>query len=132
MRVLQFGFDGLPDNVHVPHRHVRECVVYTGTHDNDTTLGWYATLDADTRPRVDFYLRVTPGAMPEALTRAALGSVGELAIIPLPDLLGLGPQARINTPGTASGNWLWRLPSGALTAELASHCARLNGVFGRA
>src|SRR5262249_37701255 len=79
MRVLQFGFDGAPDNVHVPYRHVRECVVYTGTHDNDTTLGWYTSLDPDTRQRVDFYLRVTPGSMPKVLNRAALGSVGELA-----------------------------------------------------
>jgi 4-alpha-glucanotransferase len=70
--------------------------------------------------------------MPEALTRAALGSVGELAIIPLQDLLGLGTQARINTPGTTRGNWLWRLPPGALTAELTRHCAQLNRVFGRA
>ncbi len=132
MRVLQFGFDGLPDNVHVPHRHVRECVVYTGTHDNDTTLGWYAKLDAGTRQRVDFYLRVTPGTMPEALMRAALGSVGELAVIPMQDLLGLGSEARTNTPGTDRGNWQWRLPAGALTAELARQWAQLNSAFGRA
>ena len=132
MRVLQFGFDGLPDNVHVPYRHVRDCVVYTGTHDNDTTLGWYAELDADTRARVDLYLRVIPGAMPEALIRAALASVGELAVIPMQDLLGLGPEARINRPGTDQGNWLWRLPAGALSGELAQHCAQLNSVFGRA
>jgi 4-alpha-glucanotransferase len=131
MRVLQFGFDGLPDNVHVPYRHVRECVVYTGTHDNDTTLGWYDSLDPDTRQRVDFYLRVAPGSMPRVLNRAALGSVGELAIIPLQDLLGLGSEARTNTPGTAQGNWLWRVPPGALSADLARHCARLNQAFGR-
>jgi 4-alpha-glucanotransferase len=118
--------------VHVPYRHVRECVVYTGTHDNDTTLGWYASLDPATRQRVDFYLRVTPGSMPEVLNRAALGSVGELAIIPLQDLLGLGSEARVNTPGTNQGNWLWRVPSGALSADLARHCAQLNRVFGRA
>ncbi len=132
MRVLQFGFDGLPDNVHVPHRHVRDCVVYTGTHDNDTTLGWYAALDAGTRERVDFYLRAAPGTMPESLIRAALGSVGELAVIPMQDLLGLGSEARLNTPGTDRGNWQWRLPAGALTAELARHCAHLNSAFGRA
>jgi 4-alpha-glucanotransferase len=131
MRVLQFGFDGESDNLHVPHRHVHECVVYTGTHDNDTTLGWYAKLDSKTRQRVDLYLHVMPGGMPEALIRAALGSVGELAVIPLQDLLGLGSEARINTPGTTAGNWLWRVPSGALTAELASRCAGLNRVFGR-
>jgi len=132
MRVLQFGFDGEPQNVHVPYRHVRDCVVYTGTHDNDTSLGWYTSLDRDTKQRVDFYLRLTPGAMPEGLIRAALGSVGLLAIIPAQDLLGLGSEARLNTPGTASGNWLWRLPAGALTAELARTYAHLNATFGRA
>ena len=131
MRVVQFGFDSLPDNVHVPHRHVRECVAYTGTHDNDTTLGWYASLDPVTRQRVDLYLRVTPGAMPEVLNRAALGSVAQLAVIPVQDLLALGAEARMNTPGTDRGNWLWRVPPGALTAELARHCAQLNQVFGR-
>jgi len=65
------------------------------------------------------------------LNRAALGSVGELAILPLQDLLGLGSEARMNTPGTAEGNWLWRVPSGALSADLARHCAQLNRVFGR-
>jgi 4-alpha-glucanotransferase len=116
----------------VPYRHVRDCVVYTGTHDNDTSLGWYTSLDRDTKQRVDFYLRLTAGAMPEGLTRAALGSVGLLAIIPAQDLLGLGSEARLNTPGTASGNWLWRLPAGALTAELARTYAHLNATFGRA
>jgi 4-alpha-glucanotransferase len=132
MRVLQFGFDNEPGNVHVPFRHVRECVVYTGTHDNDTTLGWYRSLDPDTRGRVDLYLRMTPGAMPDALIRAALGSVGQLAILPLQDVLGLGSEARLNTPGTSSGNWTWRVPAGALTRELAGNYARLNAVYGRA
>jgi len=131
MRVLQFGFDGEPGNVHVPFRHETNCVVYTGTHDNDTTLGWYAGLDRDTRERVDFYLHVTPGTMPEALVRAALGSVALLAVIPAQDLLGLGPEARLNTPGTTSGNWTWRLPAGALSPELARACAHLNTAFGR-
>jgi 4-alpha-glucanotransferase len=132
MRVLQFGFDGQPGNAHVPFRHIRECVVYTGTHDNDTTLGWYSGLDPTTRARVDLYLGVAAGGMPDALIRAALGSVGQLAVIPLQDLLGLGSDARMNTPGTSSGNWMWRLPSGALTPQLAQHCALLNRTFGRA
>jgi len=131
MRVLQFGFDGEPGNLHVPYRHEPNSVVYTGTHDNDTTLGWYATLDRDTRERVDFYLRLSPGAMPEALIRAALGSVALLAVIPAQDLLGLGSEARLNRPGTQSGNWTWRLPAGALTPELARNYAHLNGTFGR-
>jgi 4-alpha-glucanotransferase len=129
MRVLQFGFDGEPGNPHIPYRHVRECVAYTGTHDNDTTLGWYASLDAATRARVDFYC--AGGAMPEALTRAALNSVAELAVVPMQDLLGLPTTARLNTPGTSHGNWQWRLPAGALSAQLAARCAQLNASFGR-
>ena len=70
--------------------------------------------------------------MPDALIRAALGSVGELAVIPMQDLLGLGSAARLNTPGTSRGNWIWRLPAGALTPQLAQQYARLNRVFGRA
>jgi 4-alpha-glucanotransferase len=132
MRVLQFGFDGEAGNVHVPYRHVRDCVAYTGTHDNDTTLGWYSSLDPATRSRVDFYLQLTPGAMPAALIRAALGSVAQLAVIPAQDVLGLGSTARINTPGTTSGNWSWRLPPGALTPQLARAYAQLNHAFGRA
>ena len=131
MRVLQFGFDGAAGNLHVPYRHERNCIVYTGTHDNNTTLGWYADLDGDTRRRVDFYLGITPAAMPEALIRAALGSVAQLAVIPAQDVLGLGSEARLNTPGTTGGNWQWRLPAGALTAELARRYAQLNGSFGR-
>ena len=132
MKVLQFGFDGDPGNPHVPYRVEHDCVVYTGTHDNDTTLGWYSSLDPATRARADFYLRLTPGAMPEALIREALGSVAQLAVAPVQDLLALGSDARINTPGTTSGNWLWRLPPDALTPQLAQHYHRLNELFGRA
>jgi 4-alpha-glucanotransferase len=131
MRVLQFAFSGEGDNPHLPHMHEHDSVVYTGTHDNDTTLGWYRSLGEETRRRVDSMLRVAPGAMPEALIREALGSVGQLAIIPAQDLLGLGCEARLNTPGTAEGNWRWRLPAGALTPELARHFAQLNGMYGR-
>jgi 4-alpha-glucanotransferase len=132
MRVLQFGFDGTADNIHVPYRHERNSIVYTGTHDNDTTLGWYAGLDGDIRARVDFYLGTTPAPMPAALIRAALGSVAQVAVLPAQDILGLGSQARLNTPGTTAGNWQWRLPAGALTAQLARSYAQLNGSFGRA
>ncbi len=131
MRVLQFAFDGNPANPHLPYEYVPACVAYTGTHDNDTAMGWYASLDGVTRERVDFFLRADPGAMPEALLRAALGSVARLVVTPVQDLLGLGSAARFNTPGTTAGNWQWRLPQGALTAELATRCARLNGSFGR-
>jgi 4-alpha-glucanotransferase len=131
MRVLQFAFSGEGDNPHLPHMHEHDSVVYTGTHDNDTTVGWYGSLTEETRRQVDSLLRVAPGAMPEALIRGALGSVGQLAIIPAQDLLGLGSEARLNTPGTVSDNWRWRLPAGALTPELARHFVRLNGMYGR-
>jgi 4-alpha-glucanotransferase len=131
MRVLQFGFDGNPANPHLPYLHPRDGVVYTGTHDNDTVLGWYRTLDEATRARVEFFL-ASRAAMPEALIRAVLGSVAQLAVIPLQDLLGLGSEARFNRPGTTTGNWQWRVPPGALDEALAQHCAQLNAAFGRA
>lgn len=131
MRVVQFAFSGEATNPHLPHMHEHDSVVYTGTHDNDTTVGWYRTLPENARQQVDFFLRMTPGAMPDALIRAALGSVGGLAVVPVQDLLSLGSEARLNTPGTASGNWNWRLNPGALTQDLANHFKSLNGIYGR-
>jgi 4-alpha-glucanotransferase len=131
MRVLQFGFGGNPEDVHLPHMYSRNSIVYTGTHDNDTTMGWYLSLDSETQRRVDYFLRLSPGAMPEALIRAALASVGLLAIVPMQDLLALGSEARLNTPGTATGNWAWRLPAAALTVDLARQFALLNRIHAR-
>jgi 4-alpha-glucanotransferase len=131
MHVLQFAFDGNPDNPHLPHRHAPDGVVYTGTHDNDTLRGWLVGLDPEALQRVEFYLRAPQSEVPTALHRAALGSVARLAVLPVQDLLELGSEARFNTPGTTSGNWAWRLPGGALDAGLASWFARLNHVFGR-
>lgn len=131
MRVLQFAFDGSSDNPHLPHRHERETIICTGTHDNDTTVGWYRSLDAESARRVDFYLGSSPGEMPGALVRAALASVGALAVVPVQDVLALGSEARFNTPSTAAGNWRWRLPPGALSAELGGRYRHLNAVYGR-
>jgi len=131
MRVLQFGFDGSPDNPHLPHNYLRDVVAYTGTHDNDTTVGWYRSLERADAQRVEFYLRTEPAALAETMARAVLASVAQLAVIPVQDLLQLGSQARFNTPGRATGNWGWRLPVGSLTAALAVHFASLNHVFGR-
>jgi 4-alpha-glucanotransferase len=132
MRVLQFGFDGSAGNPHLPHNYTRHTVAYSGTHDNDTTLGWYRTLDAATRERVDAYLGCRADDMPQALVRAVQASVAGLAILPVADLLGLGAEARFNTPGTVGGNWSWRLPAAALTTELAVRYARQNRQYGRA
>ena len=134
MRVLQFAFDGEPANPHLPQHHARAGVVYTGTHDNDTLCGWYASLDAATAQRVRESLGAGTRAadVPAALMRAALASQALLAVLPVADLLGLGSEARINTPGTVGGgNWRWQLPHGALTPELARTWARLISSCGR-
>jgi len=132
MKVLQFAFGGTGDNPHLPHMHEPDCVVYTGTHDNDTTIGWFSTLDGESLRRVEFFLRLTPGAMPDALIRSTLGSVARLAVLPVQDVLRLGSEARLNTPGTSTGNWSWKLPAGSLTPQLARECRLLNEVYGRA
>jgi len=113
MTVLQFGFDGSPGNPHLLHNHRAEDLVYTGTHDNDTTLGWYHSLDEHTRQHVNHYLRITgeeAAQMPWPIIQAAMGSVSGLVVVPVQDLLGLGSDARFNTPGTIENNWIWQLP----------------------
>lgn len=131
MRVLQFGFDGSGDNPHLPHNYTRDVVAYTGTHDNDTTLGWYRSLSAQEAARVDFYLHSDAASMLEVMLRATLASVAQLAVLSIQDLLQLGTEARFNTPGTTDGNWGWRMPPGSLTGPLAAQYAALNQVFGR-
>ena len=131
MRVLQFGFDGSRDNPHLPHNYDHDVVAYTGTHDNDTTVGWYRALDVERAQRVQLYLDTPAGRVPESMMRACLASVGHLAILPAQDLLQLDSSARFNTPGTAEGNWTWRLPAGSLTRELGLHFRELNRIFDR-
>jgi 4-alpha-glucanotransferase len=131
MRVLQFGFDGSPGNPHAPHNLELDMVAYTGTHDNDTTVGWFRSLNADSAERVRFYLDSAPERVPDSLMRACLASVARLAMLPAQDLLHLDSSARFNTPGTAQGNWSWRLSPGALTPALAQHFRELNRTFDR-
>jgi 4-alpha-glucanotransferase len=131
MRVLQFGFDGDPANLHLPHAHSADCVVYTGTHDNDTTAGWYASLEARSRDHVRRYLGRADHEVPDAMQRAALSSVGVLAVLPMQDILHLGSQARLNRPGTTTGNWTWRLPGQSLDSGLAARYRDLNQLYDR-
>ena len=119
MKVLQFAFDGDPDNPYLPARHGESSVVYTGTHDNDTTLGWWEDLDPESRARVRSALPDPDEPMPWALVRLALSSTARLAVVPAQDLLGLGSEARMNTPGTDEGNWTWRAPDDAFDPGLA-------------
>lgn len=108
MAVLQFAFGGGADNLYLPHNQQANCVVYPGTHDNDTTRGWYATVDEKTRDHVRRYLRIGGGEIAWDFIRSAYASVANLAVIPLQDLLSLGSEARFNTPGRSQGNWTWR------------------------
>ena len=111
MRVLQFGFDGSPTNPHLPHTYPDHCVAYTGTHDNDTCAGWFASLDAATRGGVTAYLGCADDGVAPAMVSAVLKSRAELAVVPAQDLLGLGGETRMNVPGVSGGNWGWRLDS---------------------
>ncbi len=116
MRVLQFAFEGDEDNPHRSRNHTPDTVVYTGTHDNDTTLGWWQALTQGQRDRILATVGQPAEPMPRALVLEAMASVGRLAVIPMQDLLGLGREARMNTPGKAEGNWRWQLPETALDA----------------
>jgi 4-alpha-glucanotransferase len=122
MRVLQFAFGNDPlADVYLPHCYIPHCVAYTGTHDNDTTLGWWRTLPEHARHEVMRQLGVEdPEAVPDAMMATVLGSRAALAILPMQDVLGLGSEARMNTPGTDNGNWRWRFEWEAIPADLAS------------
>jgi 4-alpha-glucanotransferase len=125
MVVLQFGFDGKPDNPHLPANHRENAVVYTGTHDNDTTEGWYATLDDRMRAQVRATLERSTGGVREdapahqLAAAAAYASRACLAVVPMQDLLGLGSQSRMNTPGTTLDNWRWRFDWPQIPEDLA-------------
>lgn len=131
MVVLQFAFDGDGVNPHLPHNHTRDDVVYTGTHDNDTTLSWFTGLPDAAAQRMLDYLGLPGEAMPWPLIRAALASVATLAVVPVQDLLGLDGAARMNTPGTAAGNWTWRLAPGQLDPALAARLRAALEIYGR-
>jgi 4-alpha-glucanotransferase len=119
MVVAQFAFDGHADNPHLPANHVRNSVAYTGTHDNDTTVGWYAGLDALARETVQRTLKLdAPPAVPDFLVDAVYDSAAQLAVIPMQDLLGLGSDSRMNVPGRPAGNWRWRFDWGQVDAAL--------------
>ncbi len=125
MKILQFAFDGSPENPYLPERHGELSVVYTGTHDNDTTAGWWAGLGEDTRDRVRGRLADPDEAMPWALVRLAMDSTARLAVIPAQDLLGLGSESRMNTPGTDQGNWAWQAQPGVFDDALAVRLRQL-------
>ncbi|MCS7226638.1 MAG: 4-alpha-glucanotransferase [Gloeomargarita sp. SKYB31] len=132
-KVLQFGFDGNPDNPFLTYNFTPHCVVYTGTHDNPTTVAWYAALDAETQRRVIRYLgHLSAQGIHWDLIRLAMMSVARWCIIPFQDVLGLGPEGRMNAPGATNGNWEWRCAVDCLTSDLAARLAHLTRTYGRA
>lgn len=131
MSVLQFAFDGDVRNRYLPHNQVPNSVVYTGTHDNDTSLGWWFAQPEHIQAQVRHYFGVDGHDFVWDFVRAALASVAETAIIPMQDALALGADARMNTPATCEGNWSWRLVSDGMRGDVADRLRFLNGLYGR-
>jgi len=132
MKILQFAFDGNTHNPYLPHNCSLNSVVYTGTHDNDTSLGWYNALPSHVQTYVNSYLGDNGSSMPWNLIRAALASTAFMAVIPMQDLLQLGAGHRMNTPGVKEKNWVWRFKWEEMPAGVSERLLNLNKLFGRA
>ncbi|MDR1368331.1 MAG: 4-alpha-glucanotransferase [Candidatus Accumulibacter sp.] len=132
MRILQFAFDGHADNPYLPHNFDEtRTVVYTGTHDNDTTVGWWESLDAHCRDYVLRYLCSDGKEIHWDMIRAAMASVAEFAVIPMQDVLGLGAEHRMNRPGGETGCWEWRFTWSKVTPRHAGRLAEFADIYGR-
>jgi 4-alpha-glucanotransferase len=135
MKVLLFAFGDDAANPYIPHNHIENCVVYTGTHDNNTVKGWYRQDATETeKQNLEKYLgrEINESNVSWELIRFALMSVASTAIIPMQDFLGLGSEARMNTPSTIFGNWSWRVTTNQLTPALAEKVAGMTTLYGRA
>ena len=137
MKVIQFAFDSREAGNYLPHNYDKNTVVYTGTHDNDTMAGWCANVDREDYRMAQKYMDFTDETLPDGhpekkFIRLVLGAVSDTAIIPMQDYLGLGSEARINTPSTLGTNWLWRMKKGVLTDALAEEILELTKLYGRA
>jgi 4-alpha-glucanotransferase len=130
MKILQFGFSG-PDNPFLPHNYARNCVAYTGTHDNDTAMGWFTSAPPNEREFAQRYLRVDGGDFAWDLIRAVWASVADVAITPMQDALGLGGDARMNFPSRLGGNWSWRMREEDLSDKVADKFRELNWMYSR-
>jgi 4-alpha-glucanotransferase len=131
MKVMQFGFNSKGAHMHLPHRFTPDTVAYTGTHDNDTTQGWWNAAAKTERNAVEAY--VGPGARRPVwpLIRAVEASVAQIAVLPAQDLLELGSEARMNIPAVPAGNWSWRAPEQCWKPELATRLAAIADVTDR-
>jgi len=134
MKVLQFAFSNEPDNPYLPHNHIEDCLVYTGTHDNNTARGWYENdLDAIARGQLSAYLGfpVDAASVSEHLMRMAMRSVAKLCVIPWQDVLALPQEFRMNRPGTCHGNFEWQMAPGQLSDKLAASLFGLTRLYNR-
>ncbi|MCL2761502.1 MAG: 4-alpha-glucanotransferase [Desulfuromonadales bacterium] len=131
MKILQFAFEGGAVNAYLPHNHILNSVVYTGTHDNDTTLGWFSGLDTEKQQLICDYLNCKNDGLLESMIRVAVGSVARYAILPMQDVLSLGSSARMNIPGTSAGNWGWRMGKDSIAPALAERLKHLAIIYGR-
>jgi 4-alpha-glucanotransferase len=131
MRILQFAFGGGPENKYLPHHYVRNTVVYTGTHDNDTTAGWFHNLPEHQKAFMGRYVPLTPEGAAWDFVRLAWSSVANLALAPLQDVLGLGNEGRMNLPGQAAGNWGWRFRQDMLNDHVVGRLAELTERYSR-
>ncbi|MDO4260752.1 MAG: 4-alpha-glucanotransferase [Eubacteriales bacterium] len=132
MRVLQFGFDGAGESTFLPHQlDTRNCICYTGTHDNDTSCGWYANTNEQNRDKVRRYMNTDASSVSWDFIRTCLGTIAKYAIFPVQDLLKLGSEARMNIPGTPSGNWEFRFRAGLLDQGMAAGLKQMTELFGR-
>jgi 4-alpha-glucanotransferase len=131
MKILQFAFENPNENNFLPHNHIPNCVCYTGTHDNDTSLGWYKNAYEASRDKLRRYYSTDASDVCWVFIRACFGSVAKMAIIPMQDALELDSWARLNTPGVGEGNWSWRYKQEALTEHLAARLYETAKMFGR-
>jgi 4-alpha-glucanotransferase len=142
MRVLQFAFTGDSKNIDLPHNYIQNCVVYTGTHDNNTTVGWFnseagrdSTRNAEQIERERTYclkyLNTDGKEIHWDFIRAAWSSVANTAIAPLQDVLGLDGRARMNLPASQEGNWQWRFRGESLTEQISNRLGELTELYGR-
>ncbi|MDO3378875.1 4-alpha-glucanotransferase [Geoalkalibacter halelectricus] len=132
MKILQFAFGGEPDNPYLPHNLERNSLVYTGTHDNNTTLGWWQELSKKEKDEVRAYLGHGLRDMPWDLNRAAMAAVSNLCILPMQDILGLGGEGRMNLPGEGTGNWDWRFAEEQLSDAVRQRLGEMTRRYGRA
>ena len=132
MKVLQFAFEGTGESSFLPHQFTTtNCVCYTGTHDNDTTVGWYETALPEYKDKVRRYMNTDGSSIHLDFIRTCLSSIASFAVFPLQDLLGLGKEGRMNTPGVAMDNWNWRFRKDALQDWMAEYLKNTSHLYGR-